>query len=299
MCFHYSWHPSFVWTKILKVQKMSFCISNTNVNVSSLSPPPFFLICPSSIPTVLTPSPVPFHPPWPPPHCTPAPHPPQRMVVRVLGMRWAVKSHKLLLLCVWRSNRGAKVGEVEQKRRKKEKWEGRGRFYASTLLNLNRPHSHRCPVLPLFTQTWTSTRTAARVQTQRNTNTSPGTHTHSHAPPSAPASPAALSMWPCTTLTVKTPPPLCFSARVTSQKNLWRGLRPSAASSTCAEPTVAFKEQPWPGSLQARLTPRNQLWDVTTKNSLSKGCRHTWCQCFVFPDFSDWKPLLLCMQNSL
>jgi len=49
------------------------------------------------------------------PSLPPIPHypPPQRNAVRVLGVRWAVKSHKLLLLCVCPGNRGGKQTERE------------------------------------------------------------------------------------------------------------------------------------------------------------------------------------------
>lgn len=96
-----------------------------------------------------------------------------------------MKSHKLLLLWVWRSNRGGESGGGRTGEEKKEKG-GRAILCFNTS-EPESPLSHRCPVHPLFTQTWTSTRTAARVRARRNTNTSPGTHTHTQPPhPSTP-----------------------------------------------------------------------------------------------------------------
>lgn len=87
----------------------------------------------------------------------PIPHypPPRRKAVRVLGIRWAVKSHKLLLLCVWPSNRGgrAKERETEEERARD--------FMLQHFWTWICPLPH-CPFPPLFTQTRTSTRTAAR-----------------------------------------------------------------------------------------------------------------------------------------
>lgn len=109
---------------------------------------------------------------------------------------------------------------ARQQRGERQRKKKRERFYASTLLNLNRP-SPSLPLPPLIHSDMDKHTHSCKTATHYNPNTSPSTHTHTqhlHPPPSPPA----LSMWPRTTLMVKTPRPLCFSVRVTSQNNLTR-----------------------------------------------------------------------------
>lgn len=123
------------------------------------------------------------------PSLPPIPHypPPRRKAVRVLGIRWAVKSHKLLLLCVWPSNRGGRAKERERKREREILC-----FNTSEPESAPLPH---CPFLPLFTQTWTSTRTATRPHIYPlQFKYLPPTHNSevSHPPP-----PSPLDLSPC------------------------------------------------------------------------------------------------------
>lgn len=90
------------WKNLLHLIRHQLLISSTH------SP-----ICPSSISTVTSTFIASAFPSLP-----PVPHypPPQHKAVRVLGIRWAVKSHKLLLLCVWPSNRGGRDRERKPER---------------------------------------------------------------------------------------------------------------------------------------------------------------------------------------
>lgn len=153
----------------------------------------------------------------------PFPHypPPQHKAVRVLGIRWAVKSYKLLLLCVWPGNRGGRDREKERE---------------ILCFNTSEPESPTSPSPPL-PPPYSLRHGQAHAQLQDCYPLQPKylppqhTYTHSQLLPSSPSSSPALSMWPhnssaLATAALKTPQPLCFSVWVTSQKYSTRSCSP-------------------------------------------------------------------------
>ena len=151
--------PAYLWT--------IFSILSA---ISSSSLPLILQICPSSISTVTSTfisSAAPSLPPLP-----SLPPQPQHKAVRVLGIRWAVKSHKLLLLCVWPGNRGGRGRERERERE-------------IFCFNTSEPESPLSLAAPSSPYSLRHGQAHAQLQdcisTHYNPNTSPQhTHTHTH-----------------------------------------------------------------------------------------------------------------------
>lgn len=104
----------------------------------------------------------------------PFPHypPPQHKAVRVLGIQWAVKSYKLLLLCVWPSNRGGRDREKEREILC---------FNTSEPESPTSPSPPSLPLPPLIHSDTDKHTHSCKTATHYNPNTFPPAHIHTQS----------------------------------------------------------------------------------------------------------------------
>lgn len=227
-------------------------------------------ICPSSISAVASTfiaSAVPSLPP--------VPHypPPHHKAVRVLGIRWAVKSHKLLLLCVWPGNRG---GRDRERKRERD-------FMLQHFWTWIAPLP-RCPFLPLFTQTWTSTRTAARLLPTTTQIPPPAhirTHTTSSPPTITTSSEHVTAHHPhgkdtSTTLLQRAGH---FTEQLDESLQSSRGIKPLLNLRRAISATSTRRSNEQLTTHRVLPTPPGTPPDIW--QNLAKGHKHTCCKCFV------------------